>query len=155
MLLYILEQRSSQGTLQIRPSWPHSKLKLSPTSGLTPQACILLPRSLYLVVYYNGSSFTPAPSTIWVASHYCTSKHYLQLPFSKSHEVISSWKKLQILKHFVLFFRTSGYCLKNHALCPFYAKYVNKSKRVTHIWARGGSEESIIYSVLVKYCYSQ
>ncbi len=30
-LLYILEQRSSQGTSRVRPSWPRSKLRLSPT----------------------------------------------------------------------------------------------------------------------------
>jgi hypothetical protein len=46
-----------------------------PHSGLW--ACILLPcPTQYLSVYCNGSSFTPSAFAIWVASHWCTSKHH-------------------------------------------------------------------------------
>jgi hypothetical protein len=41
--------------------------------------------SWYLAVYCDGSSFTPAPSTIWVASHLSTGKHHNNFTRHEAH----------------------------------------------------------------------
>ncbi len=49
----------------MRPSWPRSKLKLSPILASPYEHASVATPGRYLAVYCNGSSFTPGPSTIW------------------------------------------------------------------------------------------
>ncbi len=77
ILLYILEQRSSWSTSGICPSWPCSRLKLSPilASAYEHASCCHAQPSILLFIA-TGQISHLALSAIWVASHSCTSKHY-------------------------------------------------------------------------------
>jgi hypothetical protein len=49
----------------MHPSWPRSKLKLSPILAKPYEHASVATPGRYLAVFCNGSSFTPGPSTIW------------------------------------------------------------------------------------------
>ncbi len=76
-LLNILEQPSSWSTSRIHPSWPCSRLKLSPTlaSPYDHASCCHDQPSILLFIA-KGQVSHLVPSAIWVASHQCTSKHH-------------------------------------------------------------------------------
>jgi hypothetical protein len=70
VLPYIIEQRSSWSTSRIRPSWPCSRLKLSPilTSPCEHASCCHAQLGILLFIATVQASRL-APPTIWVASH--------------------------------------------------------------------------------------
>jgi hypothetical protein len=70
ILLYILEQQSSWSTSRIHPSWPRSRLKLSPilASPYEHASCCHAQPSIFLFIA-TGQVSHLAPSAIWVASH--------------------------------------------------------------------------------------
>jgi hypothetical protein len=77
IFLYILEQRSSCSTSRIGPSWPCSWLKLRHVlASLYEHASCCHARTSILLFIAMGQVSHLAPSTIGVASHYCTSKHH-------------------------------------------------------------------------------
>ncbi len=69
----------------MRPSWPRSKLKLSPILASPYEHASVAMPGWYLAVHCNSSSFTPTPSIIWVASHECTSKHHKNVTRHEAH----------------------------------------------------------------------
>jgi hypothetical protein len=91
--MYILEQRSSRGTSQICPSWPHSGHVLNPSLAPSYEHasyCHAQP-SVHTTVNVNGSSFTLTSSSIWVASHQCTSKHHNNDTWYRAHISWAGW----------------------------------------------------------------
>ncbi len=60
-----------------------------PYSGLTLWACILLPRPASILLFIATVQVSHSvPSTIWVASHLCTSKHHSNATRHKAHMYI-------------------------------------------------------------------
>ncbi len=70
MTMHIIEQRSSCSTSRICPSWPRSRLKLSPilASPYEHASCCHAQPSILLFIATIQVSHL-APSAIWVASH--------------------------------------------------------------------------------------